>query len=86
MGAAIARCVPRDTAKLSVSHVLFCRSSTHIDVGNAFELHSSIPVSNSKLNAVYPFGSGTTYQRPLAVRSTSTGAIECVDFAELLQS
>ena len=52
VGAAMASRVARDTAKLSVSQVLFGRSSTHIVVGAPVELHSSMPVSKSRLNAV----------------------------------
>ena len=55
-------------------------------LGLAADEHSSMPTSKSKLNAVYPDGSGTSNHWPSAVSSAAIGAIECMHVAALLQS
>ena len=50
------------------------------------EVHSSMPTSNSKLNAVHPDGSWTRYQLPPEITWLDTGAIECMQTDARLQS
>ena len=85
VGAAIASRVRRDTAKFSSSQFELCCSSMHMALG-VEDVHSSMPSSKSRLNAVHPDGSGTRYQRPPLTTSLSTGAIECMHDAASLQS
>ena len=50
------------------------------------EVHSSMPTSKSKLNAVHPDGSWTRCQLPPEITWLTTGAIECMQTDALLQS
>ena len=85
MGAAIASLVTLDTAKFMSSHMgSFC-SSRHIVTGSD-EVHSSMPVWNSKLNAVQPAGSGMRYHWPLVAVSAISGSMEVMQVGLSLQS
>jgi hypothetical protein len=85
IGAAITSLVERDTAKFSSSQVELICSWTHMAMGVG-EVHSSMPTSKSKLNAVHPDGSWTRCQLPPEITWLTTGAIECMQTDALLQS
>ena len=85
VAAAMASLVRRDTAKFSSSQVLFFTNSMHAADGTG-EVHSPIPNSNRRLNAVQPKGRGTRYQLPPAVRSLRIGRMLCMHAGAALQS
>jgi len=68
-----------------LSQVELICSWTHITLG-VDDVHSSMPTSKSKLNAVHPDGSCTRYQLPPDNTSLSTGATECRHAGASLQS
>ena len=84
IGAAITSLVERETAKFSSTQVELICSWTHMALG-VDDVHSSMPTSKSKLNAVHPDGSCTRYQMPPEITWLSTGAIECMQKGALLQ-
>ena len=66
VGAAITRPLVRDAAKFSSSQVLFRTSAMQASAGSD-DVQTSMPTSNSRLNASQRGGSGTRYQAPLVV-------------------
>ena len=75
----------RETAKFSFSQLLSLMNNRQPAVGWS-ELHSSIPVSKRRLNAVQFEGRATSYQAPDVGSSTRTGCMECMQAAALLHS
>ena len=85
VGAAITSRLAFDVAKFSSSQLLFRLNSMHGPVG-MLDVHSSIPTSKRRLNAVQYEGKGTRYHSPNEVTFIRIGEIDTRQAASSLQS